>query len=368
VSLVSLHNGDTKGWAARERRRGEVFFAFRLFLLARIDEFKPRFLIMEAPFLPRPDRSAAAQALNPAVLRRAYGLAAYITGIAEEYALCCFEKQSTEVAKFFTGKGRFPGQTADERTRAKKQAVMAACWARGWKCRHDDEADALALLCCFEAELYPDKHCGGRRCSLAGRYMAELVLYDEMCRAITAAHGVDEVKDIRDKAPAIEIYSRQARNIENKRRAIEIRIRAERRCGELLAEMEKAKGSAQQEYRERTHAGAKATHDICGNDGQNALWQAHAPMDRRSLGVLTSDSPELCRAIGTMEADHRRKEKHGDRPGRRDPSLHPAADTRAADGWVRQPAPGLQDRGLIPFRRRLPRTGKPRPRIGVFGR
>jgi hypothetical protein len=53
----------------------------------------------------------------------------------------------------------------------------------------------------------------------------ELAFYDDMCRAIAAAHSVDEVKDIRDKALAIEIYSRQARNIENGKRAIEIRIR-----------------------------------------------------------------------------------------------------------------------------------------------
>jgi hypothetical protein len=71
--------------------------------------------------------------------------------------------------------------------------------------------------------------------------MPELVLYDEMCRAIAAAHSVDEVKDIRDKALAIEIYSRQARNIENVKRAIEIRIRPERRSGELLKEIERAK-------------------------------------------------------------------------------------------------------------------------------
>ena len=40
----------------------------------------------------------------------------------------------------------------------------------------------------------------------------------------------------------IEIYSRQARDFENEMRAIEIRIRAERRCGELLAEMDRAQG------------------------------------------------------------------------------------------------------------------------------
>ena len=56
----------------------------------------------------------------------------------------------------------------------------------------------------------------------------------------------------------------------------------------------------------------------------------------------------------------------GDRRGRclsrRDPSLYLAADVRAVDGWVRQSAPGLQDRGLIPLRCRLPRTGNSRGR------
>ena len=64
----------------------------------------------------------------------------------------------------------------------------------------------------------------------------ELVRYDAMCHAIAAAHAVDEVKDIRDKARAIEMYARQAQNTEAERQAIEIRLRAERKCGELLTE------------------------------------------------------------------------------------------------------------------------------------
>jgi len=71
----------------------------------------------------------------------------------------------------------------------------------------------------------------------------ELALYDNMRRAIAAAFKVDEVKDIHDKARAIEIYSRQAKNHKNERRAKNIRLRAERRCGELLREMKKAKGT-----------------------------------------------------------------------------------------------------------------------------
>jgi len=64
----------------------------------------------------------------------------------------------------------------------------------------------------------------------------ELVRYDAMCRAIAEAHAVDEVKDIHDKARAIEMDARQAQNSEAERQACEIRLRAERKCGELLGE------------------------------------------------------------------------------------------------------------------------------------
>lgn len=68
----------------------------------------------------------------------------------------------------------------------------------------------------------------------------QLVRYDAMCRAIAAAHAVDEVKDIRDKARAIEMYARQALNKEAERQATDIRLRAERKCGELLVGLKEA--------------------------------------------------------------------------------------------------------------------------------
>lgn len=73
---------------------------------------------------------------------------------------------------------------------------------------------------------------------------AELARYDAMCRAIDEAYQIDEVKDIRDKALALEVYSRQAKNIEAERRACEIRLRAERKAGELRRQEEKSKGAA----------------------------------------------------------------------------------------------------------------------------
>src|SRR4051794_943317 len=59
----------------------------------------------------------------------------------------------------------------------------------------------------------------------------------------TNSPAADEVKDIRDKARAIEVYAQQALNVEAERQASQIRLRAERRCGQLLRQREKAKGA-----------------------------------------------------------------------------------------------------------------------------
>jgi hypothetical protein len=65
-----------------------------------------------------------------------------------------------------------------------------------------------------------------------------------MCRAIGAAYEVDEVKDIRDKAIALETYARQAKNVEAERQACEIRLRAERKVGQLLKQLAERAASA----------------------------------------------------------------------------------------------------------------------------
>ncbi len=84
-----------------------------------------------------------------------------------------------------------------------------------------------------------------------------LAKYDNMCRAIAECHQVDEVKEMRDQARAIEVYAQQAQNFEAERKACEIRIRAERRTGELLLEMGKtgarqAKGGDRKSMSSRT--------------------------------------------------------------------------------------------------------------------
>ena len=51
----------------------------------------------------------------------------------------------------------------------------------------------------------------------------------------------ERLKQIRDKALALEHYARQALNIQAERRAIEVRVRAERRASQLLAEVKRTR-------------------------------------------------------------------------------------------------------------------------------
>ena len=59
--------------------------------------------------------------------------------------------------------------------------------------------------------------------------------YEAACRLIAEVSGLDEVKAIRDQAEALRVLARQARNLEPEIACAEIRIRAERRLGEIMA-------------------------------------------------------------------------------------------------------------------------------------
>ena len=73
--------------------------------------------------------------------------------------------------------------------------------------------------------------------------MTALIRYDAARKAIASAYRVDEAKKIRDKAEAVRTYARLAGDLQLQNQACEIRLRAERRAGQLLLEMEKNPGT-----------------------------------------------------------------------------------------------------------------------------
>jgi hypothetical protein len=76
-----------------------------------------------------------------------------------------------------------------------------------------------------------------------GEASQALVTYDAAKTALANAVKVDDVKTLRNKAHAIAAYARQAQDSELLAWAVEIKVRAERRAGELLREMPKHTGA-----------------------------------------------------------------------------------------------------------------------------
>jgi hypothetical protein len=126
-----------------------------------------------------------------------------------------------------------------------------------------------------------------------------LMHYDRWVKELAICHKVDEVKEIHAKARAIEVYAKQAQNLQAERLAAEIRIRAERRCGQLMRGLERGKGvqekagpgrgkkkktmhhdGARFSRPESEYAKAKATANISRKQAQT--WQ-ELPFRRRNL-------------------------------------------------------------------------------------
>lgn len=70
--------------------------------------------------------------------------------------------------------------------------------------------------------------------------MNELVRYDSARMALAEASSVDDAREIRDKAAALQAYARQRSDVEMEKWVAEIKLRAHVRIGELSAELEKA--------------------------------------------------------------------------------------------------------------------------------
>lgn len=132
------------------------------------------------------------------------------------------------------------------------------------------------------------------------------VRYDEMCQAIAAAYKVDEVKHIRDKALAIEVYGKQAKNVEAERQACEIRLRAERKAGQLLKERDKPKpGPSQPSQKDRSSGTTqlKTLPELGISRDQSSKWQKLAEIpDDDFIAALTD--PDKKPTTGGIIAAH----------------------------------------------------------------
>ena len=147
--------------------------------------------------------------------------------------------------------------------------------------------------------------------------MSALTLYDAARRALSEARRIDEVKDIRDKALAMQHYARAARDSQLIDDATEIRIRAERRAGELLRDMaEKGEREAAGRPEKRSQGVTIRLEDIGVSKMQSHRWQKLAALDDAAFEARTALAKKQALASVELTAAERaaeKKERRADR-------------------------------------------------------
>lgn len=121
-----------------------------------------------------------------------------------------------------------------------------------------------------------------------------IATYDAMVRAIRECHDIDMAAQMQSQAAALAVYHAQARDSESENLMREIRIRAQRRAGQILEQM-KADGTRRKQHVVARNADPSAPPTlaalgITGKESSN--WQALAKVPEEKFEQHLSDARE----------------------------------------------------------------------------
>ena len=123
----------------------------------------------------------------------------------------------------------------------------------------------------------------------------ELVKYEAAKAAVAEARRVDEAKNIRDKAEAVRVYAKLAGDFDMQNWAMEIRLRAEHRAGDLLAEMKRTGARDAGQGGDRKSQSAEPTvklEDLGISKDQSSQWQMWAQIPEPKFYGLIEQARE----------------------------------------------------------------------------
>lgn len=124
----------------------------------------------------------------------------------------------------------------------------------------------------------------------------------EAQRALTAAKTLDDVLQIRDQAEALRVYVKAvSESLDAANMAAEIKLRAERKAGEMLAAMEKPKGGRPSETSNSVLPVSVPSLDDLGIDKmQSSRWQREAKVPEETfveyIAACQEESQEVTQA------------------------------------------------------------------------
>jgi hypothetical protein len=161
----------------------------------------------------------------------------------------------------------------------------------------------------------------------------KLALYEKARHALAEARRVDEAKSIRDKALAMQAYAKQAKDRSLIENATEIRLRAERRAGELLAEMDKNKGAIAGKTGRKGRPVLDPTpklSDLGISKDQSSRWQHLAGLPEQEFENKVTHATKT--AVAVIDAP-----QGGKQPGKskRKPPHERAQVARLRSAWVK---------------------------------
>jgi hypothetical protein len=150
---------------------------------------------------------------------------------------------------------------------------------------------------------------------MGGNNSHELVLLDQAGQALAEAQSLDEIKIIRDKAEAVRKYAQSASlGLDVQNRAAEVKLRAERQAGKLLAQLMLRGG----DRRSKDHSDRLKLGDLGLTSNQSKRWQMQARIPealfREHIRQTREDGKELTSA-GLMRLAKRLKEEVSVRNG-----------------------------------------------------
>jgi hypothetical protein len=141
----------------------------------------------------------------------------------------------------------------------------------------------------------------------------QLTHYDAACRAIAQALAIDDVRNIHNNVVAVQAYAHQARNFAIEQMASEIRVRAEIRAGELLAEMKRLGFRETGRPPKGTKIGAPTSRVKLSDMGitrtESTKWQRLAKIPKPQVERLLADKSIVHSAHSIIRATEERKDK-----------------------------------------------------------